>query len=74
MNLLDALTSNGHRCKSILQLSNVDCFNRKYSSITDAIADGLPHADFNKIMKLIYDFVMSLPYFLGSGNQSTYGL
>jgi hypothetical protein len=57
MNLLDALTSNGHRCKSIIQLSNVDCFNRKYSSITDAIADGLPHADFNKIMKLIYDSV-----------------
>lgn len=57
MNLLDALTSNGHRCKSIIQLSNVDCFNRKYSSITDAIADGLPYADFNKIMKLIYGSV-----------------
>ena len=58
MNLLDALTSNGHRCKSIIQLRNVYCFNRKYSSITDAIVDGLPHADFNKIMKLIYDFVI----------------
>ena len=50
MNLLDALTSNGHKCKSIIQLSNVDCFDRKYSSITDAIADGLPHADFKKII------------------------
>ena len=57
INLLDALTSNGHRSKSLIQLSNVDCFDRKYSSITDAIADGLPHADFKKIMKLIYDHV-----------------
>jgi len=56
MNLLDALTSHGHRCKSIIQLSNVNCFDRQYSSITDAIADGLPHADFNKIRKLIYDY------------------
>jgi hypothetical protein len=57
MNLLDALTSHGHRCRSIIQLSNVNCFDRQYSSITDAIADGLPHADFKKIGKLIYDYV-----------------
>ena len=57
MNLLDALTSHGHRCKSIIQLSNVNCFDRQYSSITDAIADGLPYADFKKIAKLIYDYV-----------------
>ena len=55
MNLLDALTSHGHRCRSIIQLSNVNCFDRQYSSITDAIADGLPHVDFKKIAKLIYD-------------------
>jgi DDE superfamily endonuclease len=57
MNLLDALTSHGHRCRSIIQLSNVNCFDRQYSSITDAIADGLPYADFTKIAKLIYDYV-----------------
>lgn len=56
MNLLDALTSHGHRCRSIIQLSNVNCFDRQYSSITDAIADGLPYADFKKIGKLIYDY------------------
>ena len=67
MNLLDALTSNGHQCKSIIQLSNVDCFDRKYSSITDAIADGLPHADFKKIMKLIYDYA-------SKGNEAKYCL
>lgn len=56
MNLLDAVTSNGHKCKSIIQLSNVSCFDRQYSSITDAIADGLPHADFKEIKKLVYDY------------------
>lgn len=55
MNLLDALTSHGHRCRSVIQLSNVNCFDRQYSSITDAIADGLPHVDFKKIAKLVYD-------------------
>jgi hypothetical protein len=57
MNLLDAVTSHGHRCRSIIQLSNANCFDRQYSSITDAIADGLPHVDFKKIAKLIYDYV-----------------
>ena len=57
MNLLDAVTSHGHGCRSIIQLSNADCFDRQYSSITDAIADGLPHVDFKKIAKLIYDYV-----------------
>ena len=56
MNLLDAVTSHGHGCRSIIQLSNANCFDRQYSSITDAIADGLPHVDFKKITKLIYDF------------------
>ncbi|CEO17511.1 hypothetical protein RMONA_05690 [Rickettsia monacensis] len=31
MNLLDALTSHGHRCRSIIQLSDVNCFDRQYS-------------------------------------------
>lgn len=56
MNLLDALTSDGHRFRSIIQLSKVNCFDRQYSSITDAIADGLPYTDFKKIGKLIYDY------------------
>ena len=54
MNLLDALTSNGHQCHSIVQLSNSDCYERQYSSITDAIADGLPHANWDQIMKLVF--------------------
>ncbi|NRB21752.1 transposase [Candidatus Dependentiae bacterium] len=45
MNLLDAISSFGHRSRSVVQLSEAECFERKYSSITDAIADGLPHAD-----------------------------
>ena len=54
MNLLDALTSYGHQCNSVVQLSLASCFKHQYSSITDAIADGLPYADWNKIMKLVY--------------------
>jgi len=55
MNLLDALTGYGHQCKSVIQLSNVSCFNRKYSSITDAIADGLQQVNFEVVTKLIYN-------------------
>ena len=54
MNLLDALTSQGHQCDSIVQLSNATCFERQYSSITDAIADGLPEAQWEAIRKLVY--------------------
>lgn len=54
MNLLDALSSYGHRCKSVVELSTAPCFKRQYSSITDAIADGLPDADWQKIRSLIY--------------------
>lgn len=54
MNLLDALTSYGHRCRSVVELSEASCFERKYSSITDAIADGLSQADWCSVMKLIY--------------------
>lgn len=42
MNLLDALTSEGSSCNSIVELSNASCFQRQYSSVTDAIANGLP--------------------------------
>jgi len=54
MNLLDALTSHGRQCNSIVQLSNASCFERQYSSITDAIADGLPDAKWSAIRKLVY--------------------
>lgn len=56
MNLLDALTSHGHQYDSIVELSNSDFFKRKYSSITDAISDGLPHADWKEITKLVYKY------------------
>lgn len=56
MNLLDALTSYGHQCNSVVQLSLADCFKYQYSSITDAIADGLPYADWNAMMKLVYSY------------------
>ncbi len=57
MNLLDALTSYGNRCNSVVQLSKAVCFARQYSSITDAIANGLKNVDWNDVMKLIYDAV-----------------
>ncbi|MEM9103693.1 MAG: hypothetical protein AAGB12_15395 [Pseudomonadota bacterium] len=39
MNLLDALSSYGQRWKHVVELSEAPCFERQYSSITDAIAD-----------------------------------
>jgi hypothetical protein len=53
LNLLDALSSNGHHVSSIVQLSESDKFERKYSSITDAIADGLTHAPWDDIQRLV---------------------
>ena len=55
INLLDALSSYGHHCNSVVQLSKAGCYERQYSSITDAISDGLKHADWETIMKLVYD-------------------
>lgn len=54
MNLLDALTCHGRLCDSVVQLSNTNQFERKYSSVTDAIADGLPEAEWSAIKKLVY--------------------
>lgn len=54
MNLLDALTSHGRVCSSVVQLSTAPCFKRQYSSITDAIAQGLPEADWSAIQSLLY--------------------
>ncbi len=54
MNTLDAISSYGHCCKSVVELSEANCFDRQYTSITDAIADGLPKAQWNNIMRGIY--------------------
>lgn len=56
MNLLDALTAHGHEQKSIVQLSECPEFERQYSSITDAISDGLTQAPWKKIMRLHYRY------------------
>ena len=55
MNLLDATCSHAHQCNSVVSLSEASAFKREYSSITDAIADGLPNAQWNKINKHVYD-------------------
>jgi hypothetical protein len=54
MNLLDALSSYGHRCKAVVELSESPYFERQYSSITDGIADGLTKAKWSQIMKDVY--------------------
>jgi len=54
MNLLDALASYGQHCRSVVELSQAACFERQYSSITDAIADGLSQVDWQAVMKLVY--------------------
>ena len=41
MNTLDALSSFGHHCRSVVELGEAPCFERGYTSITDGIADGL---------------------------------
>ena len=56
MNLLDALSCHGREYDSVVQLSNSQYFERQYSSITDAIADGLPDAYWDEIRKLIFQY------------------
>ena len=55
MNLLDATCSHAHQCNSVVSLSEASAFKREYSSITDAIADGLPNAQWDKINIHVYD-------------------
>jgi len=59
MNLLDALTSDGHRCKSVVQLSNSAQYKRQYSSITDAVADGLSEVSWIEVSRLVHKFTVS---------------
>ena len=56
MNLLDAISSNAHQCDSVVKLSTSSVFQRAYSSITDAVSNGLPEIDWNAIQRLIYQF------------------
>lgn len=49
MNLLDAISSSGHIARSVVQLSESPAFERCYTSITDAIATGLPKANWNDL-------------------------
>lgn len=55
MNILDAVSSYGHRCKSIVELSEANCFERQYTSITDGIADGLPKVDWKHMEKEVFN-------------------
>ncbi|WP_423062300.1 transposase [Candidiatus Paracoxiella cheracis] len=58
MNLLDALSSHGHRCKTPIELCESPYFEREYSSITDAISDGLSVANcWDSMMKIQYEHV-----------------
>ena len=53
-NLLDALCASGHQSRSVIELSESPAFSRKYSSITDGIADGLSQVCFSDIEKLVF--------------------
>lgn len=53
-NLLDALCRDGHKCKSVVELSQSPIFERKYASITDAIHNGLSQLDYKKIETLVF--------------------
>ncbi len=53
-NLLDALSSFAHHCDSVVQLSKAPCFERQYTSITDAIADGLPYAQWSHALRCFH--------------------
>ena len=53
-NLLDAIASHAHQCDSVVQLSTAPCFDRQYTSITDAIVSGLPAANWKEIEALAY--------------------
>jgi hypothetical protein len=56
MNLLDAISSNAHQCDSVVKLSTSSVFQREYSSITDAVSNGLSEIDWNAVQQLIYQF------------------
>ena len=54
MNLLDALSSRGNQSRSVIELSEAPCFKRQYSSVTDALSDGLPATDWEQATQAIF--------------------
>jgi hypothetical protein len=53
--LIDSISSHAHLCNSVVELSEAEAFTREYTSITDAIADGLCDVDFKAVEKLVFD-------------------
>lgn len=54
LNLIDANSSFGHQCRSVVELCTAPCFKRQYSSITDAIADGASQIDWSAVSRLFH--------------------
>lgn len=53
-NIIDALSADGHKLKSVISLSESRFFPRQYSSITDGIADGLCHIAWDSINQITW--------------------
>lgn len=56
-NLFDAISADGGIYKSVISLSESKYFPRQYSSITDAVADGLSHVVWNDIKKITWPLI-----------------
>ena len=54
MNLLDAISSHGHIARSVVQLSEAPSFKRRYSSVTDAISNGLTAVNWDGAEQLLF--------------------
>jgi hypothetical protein len=54
--LMDANTASNKTCPTVVQLSKCEFFTRQYSSITDALTDGLASAQWPDIQKLLWEF------------------
>jgi hypothetical protein len=59
--LIDSISTYANKCKSIVELSQAPCFTREYTSITDAIANGLDKYDFSGVIKLIFEYCCVKP-------------
>lgn len=55
MDLFDALSSYGHKCKSVVELSEAPVYKRQYSSITDSITNGADKIDFCSVEKEVFN-------------------
>jgi hypothetical protein len=67
LELIDTIASHGHQANSIVELSEFKEFTREYTSITDAIANGLTHVDFKQIEKIVF-------YYCSAGHKHQYHL